>query len=52
MTLISKIDEKHIDKNEIKKQAEILKKGKVPIVVGGTGLYFQQKQFLELEQML
>ena len=31
MTLISKIDEKHIDKNEIKKQAEILKKGNTVI---------------------
>ena len=31
MTLISKIDEKHIDKNEIKKQAEILKKGNTAI---------------------
>lgn len=39
MTLISKIDEKHIDKNEIKKQAEILKKE--------IQLYFQQKQFMD-----
>ena len=31
MTLISKIDEKHIDKNEIKKQVEILKKGNTVI---------------------
>ena len=31
MTLISKIDEKHIDKEEIKKQAEMLKDGKTVI---------------------
>lgn len=31
MTLISKIDEKHIDKNEIKKQSELLRKGKTVI---------------------
>ena len=45
MTLISKIDEKHIDKNEIKKQAEILKKGNTVIFptetvygIGANGL--------------
>ena len=31
MTFISRIDEKHIDKDEIKKQAEILKEGKTVI---------------------
>lgn len=31
MTLISKIDEKHIDKNEIKKQSKLLQEGKTVI---------------------
>ena len=31
MTIISKIDEKHIDKDEIKKQAQILREGKTVI---------------------
>ena len=31
MTLISKIDEKHIDKNEIKKQSKLLREGKTVI---------------------